>query len=160
METVKCTMCRSTFDSKDASILTMSGFGNARYICPECARLLDTATLDRDYENIKSAMDTLSERMEIDVTDTSAVDAITEILGDAAERAEMIKNSTYDFSLDGEGGGESFDEIPEELLESEEDKALDEKEAKRNKILDKITSWVCGAVLAGSLLYVIIRMLL
>ena len=32
----KCTLCEKVFESESPAVLTMSGFGNARYICPEC----------------------------------------------------------------------------------------------------------------------------
>ena len=156
----KCTVCTEIFDGSLASILTMSGFGNARLICPECARLLDTATLDTDYNNIMSAMDSLGKRNALDPADSAAVNALTEILEGAKERAEKIKSGEYDFSLDDEADGDELEEIPEELRESEEDRALDEKEAKQNAVMDKISSWVCGAILVGALIYVVIRFLL
>ena len=155
----KCTICKNIFNGTEASILTMSGFGNARLICPECAELLDIATLDKDYDKIKSAIDSLAERATMDVADSSAVNALTEILESAAERAEKIKDGAYDFSLDG-ANEEEFEEIPEELQESEEDRALDEKEAKIGAVMDKISSIVCGAILAGAIIYVIVRLIL
>ncbi len=156
----KCTICKNIFDGENASILTMSGFGNARLICPECAQLLDKATLDSDYEHIKEAIDTLGERTVIDPADTSAVDALTEILDTALERAEKIKSGEYDFSLDNQSAGDEFEEIPDDLKESEEDRALDEKEAKQSAVMDKISNWVCGAILVGAIIYVIVRFLL
>lgn len=156
----KCTVCKKLFDGSEASILTMSGFGNARLICPECAELLDTATLDTDYEKIKAAMDSLADRNDIDPADSAAVSAFTNLLDTAAERAEKIKSGEYDFSLDTDSSEDEFEEIPEELKESEEDRALDEKEAKASAIMDKISTWVCGAIIVGAIVYVILRFLL
>ena len=73
--TKKCTICRNLFDADDAAILTMSGYGNARYICPECSSLLDVVTLGDNYDAIKSAMDEIGQKMAIDVDDTAAVTA-------------------------------------------------------------------------------------
>lgn len=156
----KCTICKNIFDGENASILTMSGFGNARLICPECAELLDRATLDTDCDRITEAMEKLSERNAIDPADSDAVSAFTNILNTAAVRAEQIKKGEYDFSLDGEDSECEFEEIPDELKESEEDRALDEKEAKQSAVMDKISTWVCGAVLVGAVIYVIVRFLL
>ena len=156
--TKKCTICRNLFDADDAAILTMSGYGNARYICPECSSLLDVVTLGDNYDAIKSAMDEIGQKMAIDVDDTAAVTAFSDIMGDAAIRAEKIKNGEYDFSLDSEAE-ESFEEIPEDLKESEEDRALDEKEAKERAVFDKISSWVCGGILLGAVIYLIISMI-
>ena len=158
MDERKCTVCKNVFDGKDASILTMSGFGNARYICPECSALLDTATTDKDYENITAAISEIGERANLDVADTAAVDAFTEILDSAKERAEKIKLDEYDFSLDGEDG--ALEEIPDDLKETEEDKALDEAEAKQIAVIDKITSWICGAMLVATVVYVIVKLIL
>lgn len=156
----KCTVCAEIFDGAEASILTMSGFGNARFICPECSKLLDTVTLDTDYDKIISAMDSLGKRNALDPADSAAVTALTEILDGAKERAEKIKSGEYDFSLDTETDSDELEEIPEELREREEDRALDEKEAKQNAVMDKISSWVCGAILVGAIIYAVIRFIL
>ena len=84
------------------------------------------------------------------------VELVSETLNHAAKRATAIKEGTYDFSLDEESAeDEGFDEVPEELLESEEDKALDEAEKVQNEKLDKvlnIVSYVAfGACVLGIL---------
>ena len=155
----KCTVCKAMFDGESAAVLTMSGFGNARYICPECEALMDTATLGEDYGQIKEAIEALGERAKIDVADSVAFDTFAEILNEAAERAEKIKNGEYDFSLDAPADEQGFEEIPEELLESEEDRALDEKEAKTSAVVDKITSWICGGIIAAIVIFFIIRLI-
>ena len=152
----KCTVCKVMFDGESAAVLTMSGFGNARYICPECEELMDTATLGKDYVQIKEAIDSLGERASIDAADGVAFDAFTEIIGGAVERAEKIKNGEYDFSLD-EQTDEGFEEVPEELCESEEDRALDEKDAKVSAVVDKVTSWICAGIIAAVVIFFMIR---
>ena len=62
----------------------------------------------------------------------------------------------YDFSEEKESAAEEEDGVPEELRETDEDKRLEEEEAKKNAKLDKITNWVCLAILiiaAGFLIY-------
>ena len=154
----KCTICKNIFDGEDAAVLTMSGFGNARYICPDCEELIDTATGSRDYEEITAAIGKLGERASVEISDTLAFNAFAEIIGSASERAEKIKSGEYDFSLD-EAEEEGFDEIPEELRETEEDKALDEKEAKVGAVIEKVTSWICGAMIAAVVLFFIYRLI-
>jgi hypothetical protein len=77
----------------------------------------------------------------------------------AAKRAAAIKDGEYDFALDevaeqetaeGEEATEGFDEIPEELLESEEDAELDRRDAEIGKKFDKVLNWVWVAVLVGT----------
>lgn len=147
----KCTLCEKVFESESPAVLTMSGFGNARYICPECEELMDKATLGRDYDEIRSAISAIAERLSLNLADDVAFDSLAEILDEAKERAEKIKQGEYDFSLDGESEG--FEEIPEELRETEQDRALDEKEAAKNAVFDKYSTWVCAGVMIGLVIF-------
>ena len=70
-----------------------------------------------------------------------------------ADRAEKINKGEYDFSLDENVEETGEDDIPEELLETEEDKALDERDEKRQKKFDKIFNIVALAVFAGVIGY-------
>ena len=70
---------------------------------------------------------------------------------------QKIKEGTYDFALDDVEDG--FDEIPEELQETEEDRILDEKEKAANEKFDKLMNklWiVVGAVAAVAIIYKIV----
>ena len=116
---------------------------------------MDKATLSEDYEEIKESLKQLGERANIDVADTTAFEAFSELVKNAVERGEKIKTGEYDFSLDAGTGG--FDEIPEELSETEQDRALDEKEAKEKELLDKISSWVCTGIILGLVIFLVIR---
>ena len=153
----KCTLCKEIFESDDAAVLTMSGFGNARYVCPECERLMDEATTAKTHGEITEAIAALCTRADLDTADSIAFESFNEIISGAKERAEKIKNGEYDFALDCEEEG--FEEIPEELRETEEDRALDEKDAKTNALFDKISSWVCGGLMAGIVIYFLITLI-
>ncbi len=136
----------------------MGGYGNPKYLCDECAADFDTATAGTNYDEIKSAMDKIGAKLtENDTDDTTVLRAVDEIFTEAGERAEKIKEGTYDFSEDEQS--EESEDVPEELLESEEDKALDAKEAKTNKKIDSIFNWVFAAVFVAALAYFIITFL-
>jgi hypothetical protein len=70
------------------------------------------------------------------------------MMADAANRAKAIKEGSYDFSLDEAAAEEGFDEIPEELRESEEDIELDRIEEENNKKFDKFYN---GVIIAASI---------
>ena len=82
------------------------------------------------------------------------VEAVTKILADSALRAQKINEGTYDFSLD-DVEDESFEEIPEELQETEEDKLLDEKDAAANAKFDKFMNKLWIVLGAGAGAYII-----
>ena len=155
-----CSICGAEITNEDAAILTMGAAGIPRYICEECEKDLDTAISGKDVEEITTAIKSLSEKMvngnpdtpdDVDTAkdmDGAAYHAMTRLLAKAIERAKKIKDGTYDFSLD-ETNDTGFDEIPEELQETEEDRALDERDAKRGELYDKIYNIIllvaCGA---------------
>lgn len=153
-----CSVCGRNTESETSSILVMGGYGNPKYLCDECALDFDAATTAADYESIKAAMDKIGAKLADNNTDDETVlYAVNEIFSEAGERAEKIKNGTYDFSEDEKN--EEGDDIPEELLESEEDKALDEKEVKANKLFDSIFNWVFAAAIVGVIAYFVIKFL-
>ena len=128
----RCSICGRITESETSAILVMGGFGNPKYLCCECSEDFDTATTATDYDSIKSAMDKIGARLaENNTEDATVLRAVDEIFTDAGARAEKIKDGTYDFSED--ENPEESEDVPEELLESEEDRALDAKEAKANK---------------------------
>lgn len=139
-----CAICKAAVDSDTAPVLTVGGFGNVRYLCEECDAELADVTEARDTERIVSAMERIGKKMAASDKDATTLATVEEIMKSAAERAEKIKNGTYDFAED--GGTDNEEEIPEELLESEEDKARDAETAKKNAKLDRITNIVCLAV--------------
>ena len=125
-----CSTCLSRIYSEEAPLLTMGAYGNPKYICDDCAELIETITLGKDCDEISEAIESLTQRMSrANVDDRVTVATVTKILSESTERAQKIKEGTYDFTLDETEGEEVFDEIPEELQETEEDRLLDEKEA-------------------------------
>lgn len=146
----KCAICRREVDEQSAPILEMSGYGYTRVLCDECSEELDTATLGTDAERIAEAMDSIGKKMTLTDADPHTFETVDGILRSAMERAKAIKAGEYDFSLDEENNPEAFDEIPEELRESEEDIALDkadeEKAEKVNRFLDYLTLGTIAAV--------------
>lgn len=160
-ERKNCSTCLTRITNDDAPVLIMGAYGTPKLLCDECAALVETITLGRDYDEITSAMQTLTERMSAaNIDDRFTVNTVTKILSDSAVRAQKIKEGTYDFALDEEVEDESFDEIPEELKETEEDRLLDEKEAEENAKFDKLMNktWIIvGAVAAGYIIWRIVE---
>lgn len=155
-----CSICHKEVNAEDAPILTMGNFGTPRYLCDECDELLVEATTGKSYEEISSACDKISKTLAaISNDDEVVLEELNGILSSAAQRAKEISLGTYDFSLDEnleEATGEEED-IPEELKETEEDRALDEKEAKTNKVIDTIISWAAVLILVGALTFFILK---
>ncbi|MBQ2793963.1 MAG: hypothetical protein IJF05_04630 [Clostridia bacterium] len=149
MKQGNCSVCLKAIDLDSAPVLTMGAYGTPRCLCDECAELIENFTRGRDYGEITAAMDELSAKMSrANIDDKITVDCITEMLVAGAKRASAIKDGSYDFSLDGE---EEEYVIPDELRESEEDRALDEKEAIAKEKTDRVMNWVWLAVLLGTL---------
>ena len=158
MKKKKCSICLCEVTNEDAPILTMGAYGIPRYLCDDCASLMEVATLGTDYEEIVSAMSELTSRMsDENIDDKAAMDTVTEAFREAAERATAIKNGTYDFTLDELTDEGVLEDIPEELRESEEDRALDEQEAEEAKRVDKFMNWVWLGVLIGAIAFIIWR---
>ena len=136
----------------------MGAYGTPKYLCDECAELIETITMGKEYDEITAAMQTLTDAMsKSNVDDRVTVETVTSMFEECAKRAQKIKEGTYDFALDDVEDG--FDEIPEELQETEEDRILDEKEKAANEKFDKLMNklWiVVGAVAAVTIIYKIV----
>lgn len=136
----------------------MGAYGTPKYLCEECAELIETITMGKEYDEITAAMQTLTDAMsKSNVDDRVTVETVTSMFEECAKRAQKIKEGTYDFALDDVEDG--FDEIPEELQETEEDRILDEKEKAANEKFDKLMNklWiVVGAVAAVTIIYKIV----
>ena len=74
--------------------------------------------------------------------------------------ASSNKENTYDFDTDDKikeiKERDSLDEIPEDLQEAEEDRALDEKEAEQQKKFDNAMNWISLAAISVTLIILII----
>lgn len=138
-----CAVCNAPITEESPAILTMGGFGHPRHLCADCAARLDTVTEGRDAEAIEAAMERISADLASSGTDDEATfGAVKEILDTAARRVAKIKEGTYDFSEDDAEKEGELDEIPEELLETEEDRALDREEEEKNQKFDRALNWV------------------
>ncbi len=152
-----CSICLQRITNEEAPVITMGGYGTPRLICDECAADIDLLTTSHDYDEIVAAMDRIATKMSrANIDDKATLTTVTELLRTSAERATAIKEGTYDFSLD-EIEEEDY-EIPEDMKESEEDRALDEKERERTAKFDKVMNWVWLAVLVAVIGFVIWRL--
>lgn len=133
-----CCICERNVEREDAPILAMGGAGYARVLCEECDSELQVATRGHEVEEIKKAINSLSSKLANGEPDGVTYRMMNEILTVSTQRAMEIKDGTYDFSRDDEEDNEGFDEIPEELLESEEDVLEDKKDEEKMKKFDKV----------------------
>ena len=158
-----CCICERNVEREDAPILAMGGAGYARVLCEECDRELQVAPRGHDVDEIKAAINSLSTKMANSEPDAVTYRMMNEILVTATQRAMEIKDGTYDFARDDEEDNEGFDEIPEELLESEEDIELDKKDEEKAKKFDKVYSIILTIsliALGGMIVWRIIQALL
>ena len=146
-----CSICKKNIESKEPAVLTMSGFGHPRHICEECEADLDNATLSKEPEIISDAIEKIGEKMRFANNDDALVlSTVSSIIEAATVRGEEIKNGTYDFQKD-EDGDASAEDIPEELLETEEDRELDKKEQEATKKAEKYINWVTTAIFIAAM---------
>ena len=147
----ECIICSTPIDEENAPVLEMGAYGHPKYLCDECAADLDGITLEKDVEKIRASMSRLTKKIEVADLSEKTFATITSILDKAVSRAKAIEEGSYDFSLDEAEGEEELEEIPEELLETEEDRQLDERDAEKeernNRIFDYITFGVFLAAL-------------
>lgn len=157
-----CSICKAPIESEEPSILTMGGYGNPRYVCECCDTQMDRMMFAKDPDEVQDAMKILGDHLaRIGCEDNAVIQTMQEITSRAVVRAEAIRAGTYDFSEDASTEDEEeMVEIPEELQETEEDRALDEKEEVQSKKFDKIMNYAWGvfAVLfAAAFAYIMIR---
>ena len=152
----RCSLCRASADSESAAILTMTKFAVPKYLCQECENDLENATRGIDIALIEASIDKIYARLrDKAVEDELVINEVAGILKDATDRLELIKSGEYDPEADCE---EEY-EIPEELLESEEDRELDRIEEEKNKKLDKVYNWVLWGAIIGCSAYIIYRLI-
>ncbi len=160
-----CSICKVAVDSDDAPILAMGGFGNPRYLCKSCEQHLDGVTLGKNYDDIKKSMEILGERMtSSNIDDELTFDTMESIFESAKDRAERIKDGTYDFSCE-DSNDEIVDDVPDDLKETEEDCRLDaedeeeqKKQFERSRKFDKLFFYpLLGGMLIGMIAYIIIK---
>ncbi len=157
----KCAICDKEVEIENAPILTMGAYGVPKYLCDECAGDLDCATLGTDYGEISAAIERVGNKMSNFDPDGQTYMTVSKIMENSAARAKAIKEETYDFALDEEQKNEddAFDELPEELLETEEDRELDRRDEEKQKLFDKIFNWISLGAVGAVLLFIIWRAL-
>lgn len=156
----KCCMCNRNIEREDAPVLSMGAAGIPRLLCDNCAELLDTATLGQNYDEIKDAMSTISDIMSSNDPDGVTYTIVSELMVEASDRAKAIKDGTYDFYLDAEEADEGeLEDIPEDMLESEEDKQKDAEDAEKLKRFDKVYNIIFIAVAVAAAALIIYRVL-
>ena len=152
MQKKNCSVCLTGALSEDAPILAISGYGVPRCLCDSCAEKVNTVTYGKNYDEITKAMSEIAATVsEKSIDDQCVYDAVSEILEYGKDRAEKIKDGAWVFSLD--KSEEELNEIPEELLESEEDKLLDKREEEMGKKIDKVMNWVYLGVILATLAF-------
>lgn len=154
----KCTVCNREAREEDAPILAFGIYGDHKVLCDECAADIDEASTSRDLTAISDAMDRIGKKMSENDPDGQTISTVTSIMSAAADRAKAIKDGTYDFSLDGKER-EEVEDIPEEMLEAEEDRVADAQDAEKSKRFDKIYNWVAGIIFAALGAYAIYMLL-
>ena len=159
-----CCTCLKRFENADAPVLAMGAYGTPKLLCPNCADLVEKVTLSREYDEIAESMNAITDTMsKANVDDRVTVETMTELLKVSAERAQKIKLGEYDFALDEENDededSESFDDIPEELQETEEDRLLDEEEAEKLKKFDRVLNWLWIGVGIGVAVMIVIKVI-
>ncbi|MBQ7407183.1 MAG: hypothetical protein IJW11_05435 [Clostridia bacterium] len=157
-----CSICKAAIEAETPSILTMGAYGNPRYVCEDCDREIERMLLSRDTAEIAGAMKTLGDHLSrIGCEDTAVIETMEEMVQRATDRAKRIAEGTYDFSEDEQDPEvEELVEIPEELQETEEDRALDEKDAEIEKKWDKVMNlvwYITLGVFAAAFIFLLIR---
>ena len=153
-----CSTCLKRIENEEAPVLAMGAYGTPKLLCDECAELIEKMTLSKDYDEITEAINSIAGKMSAaNIDDRVTLDTMTDMLESSAKRAQQIKDGTYDFALDEVEADEGFDEIPEELRETEEDRLLDEKEAEANAKFDKFLNWTWIGVAIGVVAFIIYR---
>ena len=157
----KCCICERKIEREDAPVLSMGGAGYARLLCDECDGLLTVATEGTDFNEIERAMDQLGKKISGGNPDGVTFDMMNNLMREASERAKAIRDGSYDFSLDRSVEDEewSLEDIPEELRESEEDKAKDKADEEKMKKFDKFSNWVFIGALIGCVLFVVYKII-
>ena len=136
-----CAICGRDFSSETPRVFAMGAYGNPKYVCDECGDDFEIALGDRDVEKIADAMDRIGKKMASSNPDGFTYKTVNEVMAKAGERAKLIKAGEYDFALDEmktDGNEDGFDEVPEELRETEEDRELDAADEEKMRTFDKI----------------------
>ena len=158
----QCTICNNVITTEEPQILAMGAYGTPKYLCDECGKDLEEATLGREPESIAAAMDRIGTRLASTNPNKSTFVTVNTIMEEAANRAKLIKEGKYDFALDEEvedEDEEGFEEVPEELQETAEDRELDRMEEEKLRKFDKVYNVIVAVVVAATAGIIIWRIL-
>lgn len=158
---MSCSICKKQINEENAPIIAMGGMGNPRYICDECAAKLDVMTESADTAEIRAAISSIADIMSKNGSDdVVAHGTVKMLLAEASLRADSIDDGSYTES-DDESGDDVDSSVPEELLETDEDRELDRQEQLKNQKLDKIFNWISlgvfVAAVVGIVLFFVLR---
>lgn len=157
-----CCICKRRIENEDAPLLAMGAVGNPKLLCDDCAKLLDGATVGTDIEVIETCIGEIGKRMSEGNPDGVTFNIVSSLMAKAAARAKSIKLGEYDFSMDEQESTEAseLEEIPEEWLETEEDRELDRKDEEKMEKFDKVYNGLligAGIAFAGILIWKIVE---
>ena len=153
-----CVICKRPIEKEDPAILMMGGYGVPKCICEECENTVDLLNESVDAAEIREGCRKLGEALTRgDTGDESVILTVNGIIAEAGEKAERIENGTYD-PEEAKDEEEEFD-ITEDLQETEEDRKLDEEEARANKVYNTVSSWVAGIVIVIALGFFIYKLI-
>ena len=142
---MKCCICHTEGLTEDAPILTHGAYGHARCLCPSCAEILDRVTTSCEAEELRASLRALTDlRLSNGDLDRPCCVTLNAITRQASGRLAALLDGTYqpsDTIEEGDG------ELPEELLETEEDRELDRRDDEREARLDRGFNYVWIAVL-------------
>ncbi len=160
-----CCICKARIETENPAVLTVSSFGNPRYLCDSCDADFTSALKAKEYSEIKDAVSKIGGKMESSgVEDELVIDEAGVIIERATARAEAIRDGSYDFSLDEESPDDSELEeadllIEEEAEESEEEREKRLKKERYAKIFDTATTWTIGVVIVAAIGYLIYKLI-
>ena len=153
-----CVICKRPIEKEDPAILMMGGYGVPKCICEECENTVDLLNESVDAAEIREGCRKLGEALTRgDTGDESVILTVNGIIAEAGEKAERIENGTYD-PEEAKDEEEEFD-ITEDLQETEEDRKLDEEEARANKVYNTVSSWVAGIIIVIALGFFIYKLI-
>ena len=159
---IYCALCGRIPESEEPTVLAMGRYGNPRHLCEECEAQMDIANFGRDYDELVDAIDTLGKKATgFAANDEITMDFMSIFLMRAAKRAADIKDGNYDFDAeDASADDEGFDEIPEELRETEEDAELDRRDAEKAARFDKVLNILWIGVFAAIFVFALLKFVL
>lgn len=156
---MSCAICKGRIDENAAPIIAMGAMGTPRYICDECAKDIDAVLEGTEPSQIRGAVSKVADKMtRNEVADEVTIAAVKGVLSEGLERAACVENGAPLPTAN-----ESYEDVPDELLETDEDKALDEAEAvereKNDRAFNLIGLVLLAAAVIGMAVFILIKIL-